>query len=59
MCVLLSVCVSVIGIRGQRAYRLAAVAASGSGAATRHAPGRHKLLLARATRTQTFPATGI
>jgi len=51
-----------MGMRGQIAYRrrrLAAVAASRSGAATRHAPLRHKLLLARATQTQTFPATGI
>jgi len=65
ICNLVVMSVSVIGIRGmrrQRAYRprrLAAVAASCSGAATRHVPWRLKLLLARATWTQTFPPTGI
>jgi len=57
MSVLLSVCLSVIGIRGQRAYRLRRLAAVPS--ICRDAATPHKPLIDCATRTQTFPATGI
>jgi len=53
--VVLSVCLSVCK-RAFRPHSLAAMAASCSGAATRHALCRHKLLLARATRK---PAPGL